>query len=214
MRDKTKNISLTVVFLVALGALFTGIFVFQHVHSMPKKDFTHFNGTYLEHPREVNAFQLTGTDHKTFDNTSLHGQWTFIFFGFTNCGSICPTTMAELSKMYRLLNEKGVKNLPRVVMISVDPTRDTVSKLNQYVRSFQPAFYGARGEEAIIKAMTKEMGIAYTKVANQDGIIPENYNIEHSGALMLFNPQGQLNAFFTGPHSAAHLANDYLTLIS
>lgn len=135
-------------------------------------------------------------------------------FGFTNCGYICPTTLAELGKMYRILEDKGVKDLPRVVMISIDPERDDQEKLGSYVSSFHPDFYGARGDDASIKAMTREMGIAYAKIMEKDTSDPKSYDMQHSGALMLFNPQGELNAFFTTPHRADLLAKDYIQLVS
>lgn len=214
MSGKAKGITKTVVILLALAGLFTGIFVSQHLHYKKKVDVAQFHGTYLENPRTVNQFDLTGTDQKSFDNASLQGQWTLVFFGFTNCGYLCPTTMAELGKMYRILEEKGVKNLPKVVMISIDPDRDSLNKLGDYVKSFNTSFYGARGEEAAVKSMTREMGIAYAKVINKDSDDPQNYDVQHSGAVMLFNPQGELNAFFTTPHHADLLAKDYMLLVS
>ncbi len=135
-----------------------------------------------------------------------------MFFGFTNCGYLCPTTMAELGKMYRLLQEEGVKTLPNVVMISIDPDRDNLEKLAHYVRAFDVHFYGARGDEASVKAMTSEMGIAWLKVVNKDAASPDHYDIEHTGTVLLFNPQGELAAFFTSPHDAKLLAKDYMLL--
>jgi protein SCO1/2 len=214
MNLKTKGITFTVVILLALAGLFSGIFVGQHMHFKKKIDAANFHGTYLENPRTVNQFSLTGTDQKAFDNSSLQGKWTVLFFGFTNCGYICPTTLAELGKMYRILEDKGVKDLPRVVMISIDPERDDQEKLGSYVSSFHPDFYGARGEDASIKAMTREMGIAYAKIMEKDTSDPKSYDMQHSGALMLFNPQGELNAFFTTPHHADLLAKDYIQLVS
>ncbi len=214
MSVKIKGVNATVAVLLAIGALFTGLFVSQHIHSKKKIDVAQFHGTYLQNPRAVNEFALTGIDNKTFENSSLQGRWTLVFFGFTNCGYVCPTTMAELSKMYRILQDKAVKDLPQVVMISIDPERDNINKLGQYVTSFQSSFYGARGEEQAIKAMTREMGIAYAKVANKDNTDPQNYDVQHSGAVMLFNPQGELNAFFTTPHRADFLAKDYMLLVS
>ncbi|HHT0593739.1 TPA: SCO family protein [Legionella anisa] len=213
MSLKAKSVTFTVVVLLALAGLFSGIFVGQHVHFKKKIDVSNFHGTYLENPRPVNRFSLTGIDSKSFDNKSLKGKWTVLFFGFTNCGYVCPTTMAELTKMYHLLEDKGVKNLPRVVMVSIDPERDHQEKLGSYVTSFHPDFYGARGDEESIKSMTREMGIAYAKVIEK-GNDSTNYDIQHSGALMLFNPQGELNAFFTTPHHADLLAKDYLLLVS
>ncbi|MCW8398682.1 SCO family protein [Legionella sp. PATHC038] len=214
MSLKAKSVTFTVVVLLALAGLFSGIFVGQHFHFKKKIDVTTFHGTYLENPRPVNRFQLTGIDEKPFDNKSLKGKWTLMFFGFTNCGYVCPTTMAELTKMYHILEDKGVKNLPRIVMISIDPERDSSEKLRGYVTSFHPNFYGARGDEESIKSMTREMGIAYAKVVEKGVDDATNYDIQHSGALMLFNPQGELNAFFTTPHHADLLAKDYLLLVS
>lgn len=214
MNLKAKGITFTVVILLALAGLFSGIFVGQHMNFKKKIDVANFHGTYLENPRTVNQFSLTGTDQKAFDNASLQGKWTVLFFGFTNCGYICPTTLAELGKMYRILEDKGVKDLPHVVMISIDPERDNQEKLGSYVSSFHPDFYGARGDEVSIKAMTREMGIAYAKIMEKDTSDPKNYDMQHSGALMLFNPQGELNAFFTTPHRADLLAKDYMQLVS
>ncbi|AHE67954.1 SCO family protein [Legionella oakridgensis] len=214
MANKKNGVALTVIALVAFVALVSGLFVSQYMHKKKKIDESQFHGTLLNHPREVNSFALTGIDEQPFNNAKLQGQWTMMFFGFTNCGYLCPTTMAELGKMYRLLEEKGAKTLPKVVMISIDPQRDDLEKLAHYVHAFNSNFYGARGDKSTIKAMTREMGIAYAKVALKDNKDSENYDIEHTGTVLLFNPQGQLIAFFTVPHQADSLANDYLLLAS
>lgn len=214
MPDKTKRLTLTVAFLLAIVALSMGLFVSQHMNTKKVVDASQLSGTLLEEPRAVNAFALTGIDHKPFDNASLQGSWTMMFFGFTHCGSMCPTTMAELGKMYRLLEEKGVKKLPKVVMISVDPKRDNLDKLGHYVKAFDRHFYGAIGHEDAIKDLTQEMGIAYLKVAPNGVDDSENYDIEHTGTIMLFNPKGQLVAFFTTPHHAEMLAKDYMLLVA
>ncbi len=208
-----KKTNITVVILCAIAALFTGVFVAQHVHFNKKIDPARFHGTYLTNPRPINAFSLTGTDGQPFNNEHLKGKWTMMFFGFTSCSSVCPITMAELSKMYRLLESKNIKDMPNIIMVSVDPERDTLEKLGQYVQSFQPHFYGARGSEEQVRAMTDEMGIVFTRIQNKENDAT-HYEIEHSGAIMLFNPQGELNAFFTTPHHAQLLAKDYLLLVS
>lgn len=201
-------------FLLAFAGLCSGIFISQHLSSKKKIDVAAFHGTYLEHPRVVNPFHLTGIDQKRFDNSSLQGQWTLVFFGFTQCGYLCPTTMAELNKMYRILEKKGIKDLPHVIMITIDPKRDSLAQLGHYVTAFNPSFYGARGEESSIKRMTREMGIAYAKVLDKNSKDKEHYDVQHSGAVILFNPEGALNAFFTTPHNAALLAKDYSMLVS
>ncbi|MFA5959379.1 MAG: SCO family protein [Tatlockia sp.] len=208
----SKNaVTWTVIALLAFVALILGLFVSQHLRSK-QIDVSQFHGTLLEKPREIEPFTLTSTENTPFSNENLKGQWTLVFFGFTNCGYLCPTTMGELGKMYRRLEEMSVKPLPRVVMISVDPERDSLEKLHHYVRAFDAHFLGARGEDAIIKQMTREMGIAYSKIPNEKN--STYYEIEHSGAVMLFNPKGELSAFFTTPHHADLLVKDYQLLVS
>lgn len=207
-----KKHTFTLAALLALVGLFAGIAIFQHLHAPKKFDLNKFHGTYLAHPRTIHPFSLKGIDGKTFDNQSLKGQWTLMFFGFTRCGSVCPTTMAKLAKMVQTL-EKTKVVLPQVVMISIDPDRDSLDRLKQYVQAFNPHFYGARGKESKIESMTQEMGIVYQKITPSQEL-PENYDIQHSGAVMLFNPQGQLNAFFNLPHHANLLAKDYMLLVS
>lgn len=214
MFNKNKRIKITVTSLMALIALILGLFVSQHIYLNKTVNMSQFNGTLLDKPREVSAFALTGIDKSPFNNASLQGRWTFVFFGFTSCGTVCPTTMAELAKMYRLLEEKGTKILPQVVMVSVDPARDSLATLGHYVKAFHPNFYGVRGDEASINLMTKEMGIAYMKVALPGSNDLQHYDIEHTGTVMLFNPQGKLSGFFTTPHQASLLAQDYLLLVS
>ncbi|WP_233435805.1 SCO family protein [Legionella jordanis] len=211
---KMNRLTLVMGFVLAIVAIAGGIALAQHLSSKKKIDPSQFNGTFLEVPREMNEFSLVGIDNQPFNNESLQGQWTMIFFGFTNCGYLCPTTMAELGKMQRILEEKGVQPLPRVVMISIDPERDNLEKLHKYVKAFNPRFYGARGSDEMIKQMTRELGIAYSKIAMPNSSDPKSYDVQHSGAVMLFNPQGELNAFFTTPHQANLLAKDYLQLIS
>ncbi|MCP0914533.1 MULTISPECIES: SCO family protein [Legionella] len=213
MSARKNRIVMTVISLIAVAALIAGLFVSQHMHAKKHVDMSEFHGTLLENPREIGDFSLSGIDEKTFGKDSLQGQWTMVFFGFTNCGYLCPTTMAQLSKMYRILEEKGAKIMPKVVMITIDPQRDSLKKLAQYVKGFNPHFYGARGDEDTIKRMTKELGVAYAKIALKDEN-PDDYDMEHTGTVMLFDRQGHLQAFFTTPHQAELLAQDYLLLVS
>ena len=214
MPNKNNRIMITVVGLLSIIALVLGLFISQQLSLSKSRDLGQVHGTVLDTPREVHSFELTGIDNAPFNNASLQGHWTMVFFGFTNCGAICPTTMAELGKMYRLLEEQGAKTLPHVVMVSVDPERDSLDKLNHYVKAFDPHFYGARGDENAVTLMTKEIGIAYTKIVRQGNENSQTYDIDHMGTVILFNPRGELSAFFTTPHQASLLANDYQLLVS
>lgn len=208
MLNQATRIKITVTALLAIAGLFVGVFVGQHVRA--PKDMSQFHGTWLDNPRPISSFAFKGTDNKPFTNFELQGRWTMLFFGFTSCPSVCPTTMGELAKMYRDLEDMGVKSMPNVVLVSLDPARDNSEKLSQYVKAFNPNFMGASGDdEDSVKSIAKEMGIAYAKIDARDVQRPEDYTIEHTGTVMLVNPRGQLTAFFTSPLKAQFLAEDY-----
>lgn len=170
------------------------------------------NSVWLEQPREVKEFALEGGDHKPFNNASIQGKWTLVFFGFTSCSSLCPTTMSTLGKMYKLLENSNVSSLPQVVMVTLDPARDHIENLQAYVRGFNPNFIGARSkDEMTVSVMARELGIVSMKVEDEKN--SENYYFDHSGTILLFNPKGQLAAYFTTPLNAASMAHDYKVMI-
>lgn len=209
---KENRIIITVVLLLSFAALILGIFVAQYVHPKKNPDLNLFHGTLLKESRTIKDFSLKGIDKHPFSAQNLEGHWTFMFFGFTQCSYLCPTSMAELAKMYRLLQEKNITPLPHVVFISIDPAHDSLEKIKAYVQAFNPYFYGATAEEKNIRSMTKELGIAYEQVHAINA--PQQSDLQHSGVIILFNPQGKVTAFFTTPHNAQKLVEDYQLLIS
>lgn len=196
------------VFIVV--GIILGYITYNTYNHVAKKDFSNFNGTLLSSPRPVSNFELNGIDGKPFNKNSLNGHFTFMFFGFTYCKYTCPTIMSELQSMYKILEEKKASPLPQVVMVSLDPERDTLANLNKYVKSFNPQFYGALEDLGNIKSLTQELGIAYTTVNKNS----KDYDIEHTGTIMLFNPEGQLIAFFTAFQNGYKMAEDYMLLTS
>lgn len=172
-----------------------------------------FHGTLLTQPRDIPSFLLTDTNGVPFSQNNLKDRWTMMFFGFTRCGFLCPTTMKELGKMYRRLEGHHVSSMPHVVMISIDPERDSLDQLKNYVKAFHPSFDGAAGSEEMTHALTKSLGVAYAKIKADPHSPAKTDDIEHTGAIMLFNPSGQLAAFFTTPHLAEDMADDFELLL-
>lgn len=221
-----NRVTVLVFLLMSFVMLGLGIFTARHVDVNriafhEKIDLSQFHGTFLKTPRNISPFVLTTMNRDHFNNHNLEGHWTMMFFGFTNCGYVCPTALAELAKMYRILEQKGIKQLPQVVMVSVDPKRDTPERLAQYLHSFDPHFYGAAfyddatapaEEVGSLERMSHEMGVVYNKVVSKNNT--DSYDIDHTGAVILLNPQGKLSGFFTAPHQANLLAEDYLLLVS
>lgn len=185
-----------------------GVGVLYQYNRIKALDLSQLDATVLSKPRDVAPFELTDNEGKPFNKKSLKGHWSLLFFGFTSCPQLCPTTMAELNKMVHqlTLDKLNKADLPQVYMVSIDPERDSQSKLNQYVTSFNPAFKGAYGDKQAVEVLTKQLGVVYMKAKNKT---EKNYTINHTGTVMLFNPNGQLSAFFTVPHKALSMAKEY-----
>ena len=156
---------------------------------------TRANGLFLfDTPRDVGDFSLTDHRGQYFTREDLKDRWTLIFFGFTHCPDICPTTMAELAELKSQLADTEASDA-RVVMLSVDPARDTPDRLAQYVPYFHPDFIGVTGEFADILSVAQRLNAPFRKVSEPDG----GYQMEHSANVMLMNPRGDYHGFFRAP---------------
>ncbi len=210
-----KNIKLALlVILITLVLVSVAMYAaFFRSHALAPED-VKIDGVYLKEARkDVPSFQLQATNGKLFTQENLKNRWTMMFFGFTNCGMVCPATMAALNGMYRILETKlSVDNLPQVVMISVDPERDTLARMKSYVAAFNPHFLGARAEIRATIALEKALHITAAKI-EADGKGKNHYTINHSAEILLFNPEGELQAYLSYPHEAKQMAQDYLMIL-
>ncbi len=169
------------------------------------------SGLILKTPRALQPFTLTNTQQQTIDPQHLRGQWTLLFFGFTHCPMICPTTLAELNNAYKFMQKQHGATLPVVMMVSIDPKRDTMSRLRDYMQGFNPKFIGARGSDPQVKILTQQLGIAYMQSKTQEG---GSYDIDHSGAIVVINPAGKVQAFLSQPHKAVQMAKDFQQIVN
>ena len=156
---------------------------------------TRANGLFLfDTPRDPGEFSLIDHHGSPFTREDLIDQWTLIFFGFTHCPDICPTTMAELAELKAQLVGTEASDA-RVVMLSVDPARDTPERLAQYVPYFHADFVGVTGDFTDILSFAQRLNAPFRKVSEPDGA----YQMEHSANVMLMNPRGDYHGFFRAP---------------
>ncbi len=208
---KNKKLIFIIVLAIVLVAAVEWYFNFLQNRESEKN--IQIDGILLAKPKEINDFHLMASNGKPFSKENLNGHWTMMFFGFTNCGMICPVTMAALSDMYKQLEKDLPANqMPQVVMVSVDPDRDSVEKMKSYVTSFNPHFIGARADMAETVPLEKQLHVTAVKM-QADGADKNQYSINHSAEIMLFNPKGQLQAYFSYPHQAAKIAKEYKLII-
>ena len=154
---------MTVITVVVVIGLFFNIHKAHQTEQLAHQ--IKIDGTILSKSRRIHPFQLTDETGKSFSNTNLKGHWTLMFFGFTNCGYVCPTTLSALGKMYTNLSAHlPPALLPQVVMVSVDPERDSVQRLKAYVKTFNPAFVGVRGSIEQTKTLANQMSVVFMKI--------------------------------------------------
>lgn len=154
-------------------------------------------------------FTLTDDNGQVFNQLSLKGHWTMIFFGFTNCAMLCPTTLTTLSKVYANLQTNSQLHNLNVLFVSVDPERDSLARIKSYVTAFNPNFLGATGSDSQLTALTKHYGVMYAKIPFDQNDPSKGYYIDHSGFILLFNPEGKYTGIFSMPHDATKITQDY-----
>lgn len=161
----------------------------------------------LSQAKPLPAFQLTDSAGQPFDNSRLAGHWSWMFFGYTYCPDICPTTLATLNTAMQLIAGQGGVEDTQIVFVSVDPERDTPKKLKEYVDYFNPGFIGVTGRAPEIDELTRALGILHTRVPSPSG--DGAYLMDHSASILLIGPEGKLVALFSVPHKAQWLASDF-----
>jgi protein SCO1/2 len=132
------------------------------------------------------------------------GHWDLVFFGFTHCPDICPLTLQVLANARAQMAAEGLEPLPRIVLVSVDPERDTPEKLAQYVGYFGDGNIGITGNLDELRKLTGALGIWFEKSA-LDG---DNYAVNHAAAVLLIGPDGDYRAVFGAPHEAENFVHD------
>jgi protein SCO1 len=210
IRSHTK---LVTIILLSLAVIVAFVIYFGIVKNLPSRAEVKIDGVVLTTSKPIIDFQLTDNTGKPFTKANLKGHWTMMFFGFTNCGMVCPTTMASLNSMYKTLQkELPDSRLPNVVMVTVDPERDTIERMNEYVTTFNPNFVGARADMPMITALEKELHLVAVKMQAGEG--KNQYTINHSSEIMVFNPAGELQAFMSYPHEPLKMVQDYKKILT
>lgn len=147
-------------------------------------------------------FALTDPSGTSRTLADFRGKAVVVFFGYTQCPDVCPTTLATLAETMKLLGPDADR--VQVVFITVDPDRDTPALLSEYVPAFDKRFIGLSGDAAATERVAKEFKVIYQK---QPGPTPGTYTVDHSAGVFLFDPQGRLRAYAShgqGPEVFAH----------
>ena len=187
---------------IALAAVLAGVYVARLVSrpAVPALE----SGTVFPEPRALEPFALVDTHGAAASPATLTGHPTLVFFGFTHCPDVCPTTLTILSGVQKQVNVPGLK----IALISVDPERDTPEQLGQYISAFKGDLIGLTGDARGVEAASKTFGVAASKVDLGGG----NYTMDHSAAVFALDSQARIVAVFTPPFRADVLTRDIAKL--
>jgi protein SCO1/2 len=166
--------------------------------------------TVLPAARALPALDLVDQDGRPLPPEFFAGHWTLVFFGFTQCPDVCPTTLATLAQVRRQLADLPAAEQPRTLLVSVDPERDPPQRLAAYVRFFDPSFLAATGTAEATAAAAAAFGVPYAKVPTPEG----GYTMDHGSGLFVVGPGGGIVAYLSAPHEADVIARDYRKVVA
>ncbi len=158
------------------------------------------SGTWLPQPRLLSPFALSDQSGQRYDNASLAGHPSLLYFGFTTCPDVCPATLAVLAQLQR---NPPLRQM-QVLFVSVDPERDRPQMLARYLASFDPHFTGLTGNAAALAPLLHSLGAIAERVSLPDG----SYTMDHSATLYLLDRQGRMAAVFSPPFTTTSLRAD------
>jgi protein SCO1/2 len=187
------------------SALFLSLALLVSACSEPRK----FVSTDLSMVEWGKDFKLTDHNGRQRTLADFKGKAVVLFFGYTQCPDVCPTTLSTMREAMALLGDDGGR--VQVLFASVDPARDTQALLAQYVPSFHPSFLGLRGSDEVIAATAKDFKVFYLK---QPGKTPDSYSVDHSTGSYAFDPSGRLRLLLRHGETPANVAADLKLLLA
>jgi len=201
----SRTIIISVVAALAIGA---GWLVGQQQRTATQPpELSH--GTMFPEPRNIKPFQLIDQDGTQFSLERFRDHWTFVYLGYTFCPDVCPATLAELGRVNKALRQDSSNQDVQYLFVSVDPNRDTPARLKQYVGYFGEDFLGATGDSESLEKFASSIGQLFKVPAQPED---DNYLVDHSSVVALFDPSARLYAVFNSPHGADQIEADFRSI--
>lgn len=189
-----------VLIIAAIAALAGGLWLAQETPA-PVENTPRIQGAIYPTAKHIEPFSLLDQNSEAFTKQNLQGQWSLLFVGYTLCPDICPTTLSLMSEVHLVLKEQDLQP-PAIIFLTIDPARDTPEMIKKYIEYFNSSFIGLSGDPAQIGTFTRNLNAVYRKAPGLNGeITDDDYLMDHSSALMLINPDGDLQSILTAPHS-------------
>lgn len=200
MDRRTSLTSLLAVLCVPRGAAWA--------HAIEPAPLSRFE---LPLPRTVQPFSLRTHGGAPFGEKQLRGRWSFLFFGFTHCPDVCPTTLVELLQVRQAIAARRVELPSAILFVTIDPARDTLSRLKDYVGRFSAGVTGLRGSDRATQRFADQFRVRYELAAGGDGT-KGDYLFDHTASVSLIGPDGNLYAIYTLPLRSDAVAADVIRI--
>ena len=191
--------------LIAACAMPISATAFLSACSRDKPEFKGVDITGADYARD---FQLTDHNGQQRSIKDFAGKVVVVFFGFTQCPDVCPTSMQELAEVKQQLGKDGERL--QGIFVTVDPERDQLALLKSYMQNFDPSFLALRPTPEQLPALAKDYKIYYKKV---DGKTPTSYTMDHSAGSYVYDPQGRLRVYHRYGSGTEALAADVRALL-
>ncbi len=207
-KKRKRGILITVISILCVITLFMSMFIVKITSPriLSKNELQINRAIVFDAPRIIKEFDLLDQFGRPFDLARLKGKWSLIYFGFTHCPDICPTTLASLAQLQKVL-DADVAEKTQMVLVSLDPARDTPDTLKDYMAYFNPEFVGVTGNFRSILSLTQNVNVAFNKVVQEN-----DYTIDHTGHLVLVNPNGHYHGIFKPPFELGTLKLTYQSI--
>lgn len=183
--------------IVAVIALLIGLFFYSLASqkNLPQPD----NALFYPESRTIQPFEMLDNKGQVFNNASLLGKWSWVFFGYTSCPDVCPTTLQTLNFAYNDL--QAIAPLNQVILVTVDPLRDSEETLSQYINYFHQDFIALRAGHEVLFPFARNLGLMYAITNEADSTVQSgSYLVDHSASIILVNPQGNIAAIIKPTH--------------
>ncbi len=203
VRPWVRRLLFTELVILALLVVVIGWFFWQSRLAR-----TTLNGMPLDPPQDVPAVRLLGSDGQLHAVTDFRGKVTVVFFGYTHCPDVCPTTASTITRARALLGDQA--NHVQFVFVSVDPERDTPERLASYLAKYDPSYLGLTGDEAAIQELATAFGVHYAKVESSSAL---GYVVEHTASTFVLDREGRLRAVLPFGLTPEQVASDLRALL-
>ncbi len=199
-----------IIFILLVLFSITGIFTyFQSLPSLLEKKPSLITGKILVRPMEIDNFELIDQNNEVFNKKSLEGGWTVLFFGYTNCPDVCPTTIYKLAEIKNGIKEDLPSANFNTVLVTLDPDRDSSERLDEYIGYFDETMLGVTGTYENIQSFTSSLSVFYQRINKEEG-----YDFNHTASIFVFDKDGSLFATMSPANTVEEIESDFFTILN